>query len=192
MDQVGGSITGLRLSTFRENVRLSVQQKCHLSNPGSYQKSMPEGLPATAASADFRHRCIALRCLCGDPTLLPSCEWTCHRAWPSAPRPIGLVKETSASWVKRSPSWGPRLHSRGWSRGRFLRLPLSVDRGPFPEVHGGLQGSGDWMASPGEGLMLFRSDPGLGGASWAAMMRPSCCNYSRPSSPCSTTTTAPV
>ena len=36
--------------------------------------------------------------------------------------------------------------------------------------------------------MPFRSDPGLGGASWAAMMRPSCCNDSRPSSPCSTTT----
>ena len=31
------------------------------------------------------------------------------------------------------------------------------------------------MASPEEGLMLFRSDPGLGAASWAAMMRPSCC-----------------
>ena len=27
---VGGSIVGLRLSTFRENVRLSDQQKCHL------------------------------------------------------------------------------------------------------------------------------------------------------------------
>ena len=48
-------------------------------------------------------------------------------------------------------------------------------------------GSGDWLASPEEGLMPFRSDPGLGGASWAAMMRPSCCNDSRPSSPCSTT-----
>ena len=31
------------------------------------------------------------------------------------------------------------------------------------------------MASPEEGLMPFRSDPGLGGASLAAMMRPSCC-----------------
>ena len=47
-------------------------------------------------------------------------------------------------------------------------------------------GSGDWMASPEEGLTPFRSDPGLGGASWAAMMRPSCCKDSRPSSPCST------
>ena len=39
LDHVGGSIVGLRLSTFRGNVRLSVQQKCHLSNPGSYQMS---------------------------------------------------------------------------------------------------------------------------------------------------------
>ena len=39
MDHMGGSIVGLRLSTFRGNVRLSVQQKCHLSNPGSYQMS---------------------------------------------------------------------------------------------------------------------------------------------------------
>ena len=38
-DHMGGSIVGLRLSTFRGNVRLSVQQKCHLSNPGSYQMS---------------------------------------------------------------------------------------------------------------------------------------------------------
>ena len=36
--------------------------------------------------------------------------------------------------------------------------------------------------------MPFRSDPGLDGASCAAMMRPSCCKDSRPSSPCSTTT----
>ena len=42
------------------------------------------------------------------------------------------------------------------------------------------------MASPEEGLMPFRSDPGLGGASWAAMIRPSCYNDGRPSSPCST------
>ena len=132
VDPVGGSITGLRLSTFRENVRLSVQQKCHLSNPGSYQMSMPKGLPATAASADFRHQCIALRCLCGDPTLLPSCEWTCLRAWPSAPRPIGLVEETSASWVKWSPSWGPRLHRRGRSRGRFCGYHCQWLGGRFP------------------------------------------------------------
>ena len=39
VDHMGGSIVGLRLSTFRGNVRLSVQQKCHLSNPGSYQMS---------------------------------------------------------------------------------------------------------------------------------------------------------
>ena len=39
VDHIGGSIVGLRLSTFRGNVRLSVQQKCHLSNPGSYQMS---------------------------------------------------------------------------------------------------------------------------------------------------------
>ena len=39
VDHMGGSIVGLRLSTFRGNVRLSVQQKCHLSNPGSYQIS---------------------------------------------------------------------------------------------------------------------------------------------------------
>ena len=31
------------------------------------------------------------------------------------------------------------------------------------------------MASPEEALMPFRSDPALGGAFWAAMMRPSCC-----------------
>ena len=140
VDQVGGSIAGLRLSTFRENVRLSVQKKCHLSNPGSYQMSMPLGLLATGASVDFRHRCIALRCLRGDPTLLPSCEWTCPRAWPTAPRPIGLVEETSATWVKWSPSSKPRLYRRGRSRGGFLRLPLSVARGPFPEAYGGLQG----------------------------------------------------
>ena len=30
------------------------------------------------------------------------------------------------------------------------------------------------MASPEESLVPFRSDPGLGRASWAAMMRPSC------------------
>ena len=36
---MGGSIVGLRLSTFRGNVRLSVQQKCHRSNPGSHQMS---------------------------------------------------------------------------------------------------------------------------------------------------------
>ena len=36
-------------------------------------------------------------------------------------------------------------------------------------------------ASPEEGLLPFRSDPGLGRASWAAMMRPSCCKDSRPS-----------
>ena len=35
------------------------------------------------------------------------------------------------------------------------------------------------MASPEEGLMPFRSDPGLDGASCAAMMRPSCCKDSR-------------
>ena len=35
-------------------------------------------------------------------------------------------------------------------------------------------------ASPEEGLLPFRSDPGLGRASWAAMMRPSCCKDSRP------------
>ena len=29
VDHMGGSIVGLRLSTFRENVRLSVQQECH-------------------------------------------------------------------------------------------------------------------------------------------------------------------
>ena len=39
VDHMGGSIVGLRLSTFRGNVRLSVQQECHLSNPGSYQMS---------------------------------------------------------------------------------------------------------------------------------------------------------
>ena len=100
------------LSTFRGNVRLSVQQKCHLSIQGSYQMvGLPE-LPSTAASADFRHRCIALRCLCGDPTLWPSGEWTCPRAWPSAPRPSGPVAETSASSVQWSPSWRPRLHRR--------------------------------------------------------------------------------
>ena len=79
---------------------------------GSYQMSMPAGLPAPAASADFRHRCIALRCLCGDPTLWPSGEWTCPRAWPSAPRPTWPVAETSASSVKWSLSWRPRLHRR--------------------------------------------------------------------------------
>ena len=36
----------------------------------------------------------------------------------------------------------------------------------------------------------LRKAPGPGGASWAAMMRPSCCTDGRPSSPCSTTTTA--
>ena len=40
--------------------------------------------------------------------------------------------------------------------------------------------------------MPFRIDPGLGRASWAAMMRPSCYKDSRPSSPCSTTTAAPA
>ena len=39
VDHMGGSIVGLRLSMFRGNVRLSVQQKCHLSNQGSYQMS---------------------------------------------------------------------------------------------------------------------------------------------------------
>ena len=39
VDHMGGSIVGLRLSTFRGNVRLSVQQKCHRSNPGSHQMS---------------------------------------------------------------------------------------------------------------------------------------------------------
>ena len=37
------------------------------------------------------------------------------------------------------------------------------------------------MASPEESLVPFRSDPGLGRASWAAMMRPSCCKDGRPS-----------
>ena len=40
VNHMGGSIVGLRLSTFRGNVRLIVQQKCHLSNPGSYQMSI--------------------------------------------------------------------------------------------------------------------------------------------------------
>ena len=100
------------VSTFREKVRLSVQQKCHLSNPGSYQMPMLVGLPATAVWADFRHRCITLRCLCGGLTLLPSGEWTCPRAWPSAPRPTWPVAETSTSSVKWSLSWRPRLHRR--------------------------------------------------------------------------------
>ena len=68
------------LSTFKENVRLTVQRKCHLSSPRSYQMPLRVQLRATAASADFRHRCIALRCLCGDPAPLPSCEWTCPGA----------------------------------------------------------------------------------------------------------------
>ena len=34
VDHVGGLIAGLWLSTFRENVRLSVQLECHLSIPG--------------------------------------------------------------------------------------------------------------------------------------------------------------
>ena len=68
------------------------------------------------------------------------------------------------------------------------RLPLSVDQGPFPEVDLRPLGSGDWLASPEEGLMPFRSDPGLGGASWAAMMRPHAVTTAGPSSPCSTTT----
>ena len=101
---MGGSIVGLRLSTFRESVRSGVQQKCHPTIPGSYQMSMPVGLPATAAAADFRHRCIVLRYLCGDPTLLPSGEWTYPRAWPSAPRPIGPI-------VPRPPASLPALRA---------------------------------------------------------------------------------
>ena len=57
--RVGGSTGVFGLSMFDENVRLSVQQKCHPSILRSYQMSMPAGLPATAVSADFRHRCIA-------------------------------------------------------------------------------------------------------------------------------------
>ena len=50
--------------TFRENVRLSVQQKCHLSIPGWCQMvGLPE-LPGIAASAGFLHRCISSPCLC--------------------------------------------------------------------------------------------------------------------------------
>ena len=44
----------------------------------------------------------------------------------------------------------------------------------------------------GSGPWPFLSAPGLGWASWEAMMRPSCCSDSRPSRPCSTTTTAPA
>ena len=44
----------------------------------------------------------------------------------------------------------------------------------------------------GEVPLRPRRDAGLGGASWEAMMRPSCCRDNRPSSPSSTTTTAPA
>ena len=62
MGHVDGSIVGLQLWTFKGNVRLCVQQNSHLSNPRSYRMSMPVGLLATAAAADFQHRCVALRC----------------------------------------------------------------------------------------------------------------------------------
>ena len=143
VDHMGGLIVGLRLSTFSGNVRLSVQQECHLSIGGSYQMSMPVGLPTTAASAGFRHRCIALRCLCGGPTLLPSCEWTCPRAWPSAPRPSGPVAEMSASSVTRLPATRPRPHRR-WQRRDYLLDPslCSAVREPLPMVLTRAQGLG--------------------------------------------------
>ena len=39
------------------------------------------------------------------------------------------------------------------------------------------------MVAAGEVSLRLRRDAGLGGASWNAMMRPSCCSASRPSKP---------
>ena len=45
------------------------------------------------------------------------------------------------------------------------------------------------MGAAEEVPLRLRRDAGLGGASWEAMMRASCCSDSRLSSPSSTTTT---
>ncbi len=53
-------------------------------------------------------------------------------------------------------------------------------------------GSRDGTVTLVEGPLPVRSAPGIGGASWEAMMRPSCCRDNRPFSPSSTTKAAPA
>ena len=74
-------------------------------------------------------------------------------------------------------------------------IDIEIDlakKGALAEAVDGSPGSGIRIGAVGRVPSALRRVPGLGGASWAAMMRLSCCTDSRPSSPSSTTTTAPA
>ena len=55
------------VSKFRENVRLSVQQKCHSVKPRCYQMTAWQQPPGIVALVDPQRPCISLWWLCGFP-----------------------------------------------------------------------------------------------------------------------------
>ena len=174
-------------------VRLSVQQKCPPSSRRWYQMLMAAQFPETAAPVDCRRRCTSLRCSCGFPDPLPFLEWTSPSASLVVLPATSPSEEKQAFPARRSPSCQPPPRRQCQGRGSLLRLSrLSAVRDLFSEVHSGL---GDWGAGrrqPGNSRSRTGALPGLGGASWEAIIRPSCCSGSRPSKPSSTTTTAPA
>ena len=192
LGQVGGSIVGLWLSTFRENVRLSAQQKCHWVYPGIVSKVGADGVAGDRRVGGLSASMYRLTVSRWRPNSLailrmdmPSSLAFCTAFHLACCRNVGLLGEVVTVMATTSSSW----MSEPWpfSAATIVSGSGVVSRGSLRPL-----GFGDGLASPEEGLRPFRSDPGLGGAIWVAMMRPSCCNDSRPSSPCSTNTTAPA
>ena len=143
---------------------------------------VPEELPGFAASADSRRRCISSPCLCGSPIPSPSVEWTSPEAWPAAPPSISPVSGTPASAAMRRPANRLRPDRRSPQREHLL-LDLALRpavRELQPKVLTRVRDRGVGMVAAGRVSLRLRRDAGLGGTSWAAMMRPSCCSDSRP------------
>ena len=104
-----------KMSTFRGNVRLIVQQKCPMPTPRWYQMRAA----VAALWADSRRRCTSLLCACGFPVPSPLREWKGPSAWPVALPSTSPSGERSASPARRIPSFQPR-HLRLWQGLRSL------------------------------------------------------------------------